>query len=422
MPSIGSMDARLGAAACVRAQRLRGAITVNTTSDSISALDNECSLREAITAANTDAASGVLPNECAAGSGTDTIDFPTVANTRFDGTLANSTITIGSQLVVSQPVTIDGGDCGTVALPSRASGSTTRAHRHRPQRRADRTTCTINGLAITRHRRTAIHCQLGRRQARWSRGHGSGRSWTARLRQRTGVAVINSGSRRSAVSPPGARNVFAAQDVPGARRSRSQGAPSGTIQGNYIGALADGTASTSPGWRHQRASRATGVTIGGTASNAGSCDGACNLIGKFAGRRDQPRHRRAEPLQRHDYPRQLHRPRARRQRRLRQRGAGHQRRQCPEHDDRRVGGGSAQLHRQQRRRGGVRRPSGSNFQAINNYIGLSVDGTTAMPNTRGLWRRSAGILSFGSGGTITDNRFGGNGLKIVSRTRPSRAT
>ena len=88
-------------------------ITINTTADVV-ANDGLCSLREAITAANTDTESGVAVGECAPGSGADTITVPT------------GTYTLGSQLIISTDVTLNGEGAPTTIIQAAATpGSAT---------------------------------------------------------------------------------------------------------------------------------------------------------------------------------------------------------------------------------------------------------------------------------------------------------
>ena len=74
-------------------------IEVNSLLDT-TANDGFCTLREAINSANTNSPSGAMPGECAAGSGTDTIEFPAPLV---------GTIGLGSPLpTISAPLEING--------------------------------------------------------------------------------------------------------------------------------------------------------------------------------------------------------------------------------------------------------------------------------------------------------------------------
>ena len=83
---------------------LAATITVNSTDDEVNA-DGDCSLREAVMAANTDTA----VDGCTAGTlGPDTIEFA-------DG-VDDETFTVGETLMVSDSLTVDGGDGDDVTI------------------------------------------------------------------------------------------------------------------------------------------------------------------------------------------------------------------------------------------------------------------------------------------------------------------
>jgi len=84
-------------------------ISVNSNADT-AADDGVCTLREAITAANNDAASGLNPGECGAGAGTDTISFAItgLADYTVSGQSGYTIAPLSVLPAITQTVTIDG--------------------------------------------------------------------------------------------------------------------------------------------------------------------------------------------------------------------------------------------------------------------------------------------------------------------------
>ncbi len=271
------------AALLIPAAASAATITVNTTADT-TANDGSCTLREAIVAANTDTASGAAAGECVAGVVTDTINF----SAAFTGNVATSTISVATDLPsVTQPVTIDGANCGTSSDPRPCVGLDANGNFGFIVQAAN---TTFSGLAITD--------ALDGSNALVDRAI-DGTPQSANLAVRgswfgirlDGTPEPNEEGVRAEADQvdvggitAAQRNVFAANDFFGLE---IRGGDNGTIRGNYFGTMPDGQTTTGVG--NGRAIKVVGTTppaavptgtvIGGAdAGTPTTCDGACNVI------------------------------------------------------------------------------------------------------------------------------------------------
>jgi CSLREA domain-containing protein len=253
--------------------------TVNSTGDgSDSTLDGSCddgtahcTLRAAIQEANN-------------AGGTDSIVFDNSAGV-FDGVAANATITLASNLPnISDPVTIDGANCGTSSDPKPCVGIT-----------GTGTKTTFALIVSTGGAGSAIHhldffnLNAGVFTQLTGTGISVDGSWfginlsesTTSAGNHDGV-VLNTASNTVGGSSASLRNLFAQNDTAGVL---VQSGDSNQILGNYFGAKRDGTSAA--GYVNNdgiaifgtSVDGATGNTIGGADTNSNTaCDGACNLI------------------------------------------------------------------------------------------------------------------------------------------------
>src|SRR5579862_3082517 len=259
-------------------------ITVNSTAD-VAADDGSCTLREAIVAANTNMASGATVGECAAGEASPTVD--TIA---FDIAGAGvHTITLASQLPdIVDPVTIDGytqpgssantlaiGDDAVILIKLDAASVTFQA-----LRLCNPTGCgepgssdgsTIKGLCVVAENH-ATFIDVGSSNDLIEGNFIGVDTDGATLVGDTGQAVLvihgTSGTTIGGTSPA-ARNVIA-------RNSGDLILADGdgiTVQGNYLGVDAAGTAALGVITRTINVELGTGITIGGTAAGAGNVIG-----------------------------------------------------------------------------------------------------------------------------------------------------
>ncbi len=257
-------------------------ITVTSTADT-AANDGVCTLREAITSANTNTASGGAAGECVAGAanppGFDEIDFNITG-----GCALPCTITPGTALpTITQPVLINGysqtgASPNTLAVGNDAvlkielNGTT--AGGNGLTLASGSGGSTIRGLVINRFV-TGILIQSA---GNFVTGNFIGIDPTgtaARTNTSHGIQ-IESASNLIGGTTPAARNVISASGS-NVLQSRAgifwnvAGATGNTVQGNYIGTNAAGTAAIPSWW---------GVFSGVGGSNAigGSVAGAGNLV------------------------------------------------------------------------------------------------------------------------------------------------
>jgi hypothetical protein len=193
---------------------------------------------------------------------------------------------------------------------------------------------------------------------------------------------------------------------------------SNTIEGNYIGTLPDGSAAASPGSNGILvAGTANGDTIGGDATNAGSCDGACNLIVGLSGNAISVGVGGPGPQNINVYGNRI--------------GLG-----LNGTADQGNGGtgisvvqttGAVNIGAAANTKrnyiagndgGGISTSQANGVNIVNNYVGVNAAGTSSIKNTTSAPARGSGILFIGDGGQITDNHLGGNGMTIVQQTNP----
>src|SRR4029077_4559420 len=192
---------------------------------------------------------------------------------------------------------------------------------------------------------------------------------------------------------------------------------SNTFEGNYIGALPDGSAVASPGTNGILLSGTpNGDTIGGDAANAGSCDGACNLIVGLSGNAISVGSGGPNgPTKPNVYCNFI---------RLGLNGTA----------DRGNGGsgisvigpnvsptniGAAANTKRNyiagNDGGGISPSQANGVNIVNNYIGVNAAGTSSIKNTTTAVALGSGILFIGDGGQITNNHLGGNGITIIAQ-------
>jgi CSLREA domain-containing protein len=261
-------------------------ITVNSNGDSESN-NGFCTLREAVRAANEDFWAFGAAGECAAGSGADTIVF--VAS--FDGdTDATNKITLAANTPldpISEPVTINGGNCGNGTNPKPcvhldANGGANLDGETGFDVQSD--DVTIRGIAITDADSINTAAIVDNGSARlhvqnvWFglKLDGTPESNT------TGVAITGTdaviGGTTAADRNLFVRTEFAGVSIFGAENTK--------VQGNYFGTLADGVTTTGLDnfvdvqvLGDSLFGDATGTLIGGPEQGAvGTCDAPCNLF------------------------------------------------------------------------------------------------------------------------------------------------
>jgi CSLREA domain-containing protein len=257
-------------------------ITVNTNLDGAPANDGICTLREAIEASNTDTSSGAAAGECAAGSGTDTINFAA----SFDGQLADTIDLFAAGQSITQPVTVDGGDCDATAAARPCVGINGGGESAFVVR-ADNV--TIQGFAITNAANGVEDAAVGPEgdaltvRNSWFGLNVDGTPGTANA---TGVFLSHDDATIGGSTPAG-RNVIA-KNTTGVRLVTGDG---NAIEGNYFGTEADGDANAALGNALANVQIQTvsadvplNNTIGGAdAGTPTTCDGRCNLLAPTAG-------------------------------------------------------------------------------------------------------------------------------------------
>lgn len=244
-------------------------ITVNTIAD-VGGNDGQCTLSEAITAANTNTASGAMAGECVAGAaGQDTIGFAIPG-------AGTKTVTLTSQLpTITDPVIIDGytqpgasantlaaGNNAVLLIELNGNGTIGQALT------ISAGPSTVRGLVINRF---GGGIMLNGAAGNTVEGNWLGLSASGdTVLNNTGADIFINNSANNLIggTSPAARNVLIGSSGNGALTLFSGGFA--TIQGNYIGMNAQGTAGlNAPG----------GITIG-TSGNliGGTAPGAGNVI------------------------------------------------------------------------------------------------------------------------------------------------
>lgn len=276
------------AAALILAGRGAGAatITVNGTADTV-ADDGVCTLREAIVAANTNAASGVTTGECAAGQASPTVDQIAFAIPPLDGTV--KTITLASSLPdVVDPVLIDGytqpgarantkavGDDAVVLIKLDAS-----AVGFFVLKLCNPIGCgelgssdgsTVEGLCIVAGNHATLVDVRSNDDLVAGNFLGVDTDGATLVGDPGYVVEAVNGISGATIggTTPAMRNVIAGTNSDLILTD----ANGTTIQGNYIGINAAGTAALGPGPRAIDVELGTGITIGGSTAGAGNVIG-----------------------------------------------------------------------------------------------------------------------------------------------------
>lgn len=233
---------------------------------------NMCTLRGAVEAANANADHNLI----------------TFDHSIFDGSAGGTEISLGSALEIKEPVTIEGGHCTTRLGENQTCGE---VHAATAQNafvvEAEET--TIEGLAITGGANgivvsegtdhfTATNDWFG---LRLESDLGGDISQAGILLEPEVEDALIGGTVATD------RNVFSRAEV----AVYIQGASHNQIEGNYIGALPDGTTffGAAPEYGVRIVDTTTPVAkaeyneIGGARTTASECDGACNVISTFRG-------------------------------------------------------------------------------------------------------------------------------------------
>src|SRR5689334_12394882 len=290
MPRSNRLPISIAAAVAALLLAGRGAsaatITVNSVADTV-ADDGVCTLREAIVAANTNMPSGLTTGECAAGDTSPAVDTIAFAIPPFDGTV--KTIALASSLPdVTEPIVMDGytqpgasantqavGDDAVILIKLDATAVSFNVLRlcnnfgcGEP---ATADGSTVQGLSIV----AGNHANLIVVESNDDVVAGDFLGVDTDGATVVGLpgSLVQVGNQVSGTTiggtTPAKRNVMASigsdmilTDANGT-----------TIQGNYIGTNAAGTASLGSASTAINVERGTGITIGGTTTGAGNVIG-----------------------------------------------------------------------------------------------------------------------------------------------------
>jgi hypothetical protein len=355
-----------------------------------------CTLRSAVTAANTLA-------------GTDTINFDA---TVFTGSGTGSTIG-DNGIVISGAVSIDGGNCGTTTAPKPcvrldAGGGSIGLN-------DNSTGVSINGIAFTQAQ-SAIQDNGFSSLSVTGSWFGVELDGTTLAANDSGVTFNNASGGTIGGSTALTRNVFAANNNHGVSIGGSGGGQ--VIKGNYFGTLPNGTAVADPGIVGISMQNSnSGATIGGDATTAGQCDGECNLIDNFTQDGIRTVFAGGSPsgftISGDFIGLGLDGTTNRGNGTSVDGGSGIK---LDSSGSVTIGGANATQRNYIAGNSdrGVNAILSDSLNVTNNYIGLTVAGTAAVPNSAvapsvtGTGVRSVG----GSGGTYADNRLGGNGMTV----------
>lgn len=377
--------------------------TGDTDSQLCTATVGDCSLRSAITLSNSTS------------SVDDAIDFDA---TTFNGVAANATIAEGSaDISITDNVTITGGDCDPTAgakpcVGLHKTGGTAGLFNYVPG-------VTITGVAFTGAGGSALQNQSGASsltvKGSW---FGVGLDGTTLDANDIGITMINTSNAVIGGSTVGERNVFAKSTSLGLQTAGN--GDTNTIKGNYFGTLPNGTPVADPGGVGISLAGPNGAqTIGGDATTAGQCDGECNLVVGY--KQDGIRTTDAGGSPSNltitgDFIG------------LGLNGSADQGNGTDVAGGSGIDlygstnvtvGGAANTKRNYiagNSDGGIKAALTNNLNVTNNYIGLNAAGTSSIANTFVSPTGSGGLTDLaGTGGTIADNRFGGNGVLLYKQ-------
>jgi hypothetical protein len=375
--------------------------TGDTDSQACTGAASDCSLRSAISLSNS------TP------SVDDVIDFDA---TVFNGVAANATISEGSaDINITDNVTITGGDCDPSAgakpcVGLDKSGGTAALFDYVPG-------VSISGIAITGAGGSGLQVQSGAGsltlKGSW---FGVGLDGTTLDANVNGVTLVNASNAVIGGSTVADRNVFSSNS--GVGIAIAGNADGQAIRGNYFGALPSGNPSSSPGGTGIDITGASsGHTIGGDATTAGQCDGQCNLFVGFSDNGIHTLDVGGAPssftisgnfigLGLNGTSNQGNGTGVNKGSGIDLEGASNV-----------TIGGAANTKRNYiagNTDGGIKATLVSTLNVTNNYIGLNAAGTASIANTYASPTGSGGLTDLaGTGGTIADNRFGGNGVFIT---------
>jgi hypothetical protein len=375
--------------------------TGDTDSQACTGAASDCSLRSAITLSNSTS------------SVDDVIDFDA---TVFNGAAANATISEGgADINITDNVTITGGDCDPSAgakpcVGLDKSGGTAALFDYTPG-------VSISGIAITGAGGSGLQVQSGASsltlKGSW---FGVGLDGTTLDANVNGITLVNASNAVIGGSTVADRNVFSSNSGVGIAIAGS--ADGQTIRGNYFGALPSGSPSSSPGGTGiDIIGPSSGHTIGGDATTAGQCDGQCNLIVGYSGDGIHTLDAGGVPssltisgnfigLGLNGTSNQGNGTGVNKGSGIDLEGASNV-----------TIGGAANTKRNYvtgNTDGGVKATLVNTLNLTNNYIGLNAAGTTSIANGYASPAGSSGLTDLaGTGGTIQDNRFGGNGAFIT---------
>jgi CSLREA domain-containing protein len=210
-------------------------ITVNTTADT-TANDGFCSLREAITAANNNTASGTLAGECVAGfPGTDRIVF------NIPGAGLHAIIPASALPVITEPVFLDGftqpGSSGATwppALKIILNGSNAGANVNGLNLSGNALFSTVRGLVINQFGQGGLVIQSNNNTIQGN-FLGTDATGTARMNNGFGIKVTG------ATNLIGGTTAGSGNLISGNGTGLWLAGPTNTVQGNYIGTDVTGT-------------------------------------------------------------------------------------------------------------------------------------------------------------------------------------
>jgi hypothetical protein len=386
--------------------------TVDNTTDATGQFCNpagvgDCSLRSAIEHSNTN-------------SGVDTINFDPAVFTGLD-LISTITSSSATSMVISDGVNIDGGNCGgtgppkpCVELDSNATIVlnifTTGA-------------VSISGMAFVGSPGSAIS-DTGGLPAPTVTGSwfGVGLDGTTLKGNADGITMVNTTTGGViGGSTPATRNVFSSDDV----GVNIAGNGAHAIRGNYFGTLPDGTAVSNPGTTAIRiAGGGSGVTIGGDSNNAGQCDGQCNLIVGFGQDGIFAQDAGGAPsnltisgnfigLGLNGTSNQGNGTGVNKGSGIELAGGGG----GNDLSNVTIGGvGTKRNYIAGNTDGGIKAALTDTLNVTNNYIGLNAAATSSIANAFASPTGSGGLTDLaGTGGTIADNRFGGNGVLLYKQ-------
>ena len=362
------------------------------------ASDGDCSLRSAVETAQAQA-------------GHDDIGFN--AGLFDGGNSTPSTIDVGSSILIQSDVSINGGDCnpGAGAKPCvglNSTGGSIALYTFTSD------PVSISGLAIWGTEGAAVtsqSVQAATVKGSWFGVHLDGVTVEA---NENGISFNGADGGTIGGTTVAERNVFAASASYAIGIANSD---DNTVQGNQIGVFPGGASVPveDNGYGMDIFGTSSDNTIGGPAANAGQCDGGCNLIVNQASdgvRFNGPMGYGSGNVFRGNFI-------GLGADGVTDQGNGGRGISLGDSAATVIGGDLATERNYIAGNGGeaifgVGSTGADNLVVQNNYLGLSADGETAIPNAE--TASGSNLLMFGDGNQALGNRFGGGGARIPSGT------